>query len=33
MSYLNGLVVFPTFFNLNLNLAVSNQQTKMDWDG
>ena len=32
-SYLNGLVVFPTFFNLNLNLAVRNQQTKMDWDG
>ena len=22
MSYLNGLVVFPTFFNLSLNLAV-----------
>ena len=21
-SYLNGLVVFPTFFNLNLNLAI-----------
>ena len=23
MSYLNGLVVFPTFFNLSLNLAIS----------
>ena len=22
MSYLNGLVVFPTFFNLSLNLAI-----------
>ena len=22
MSYLNNLVVFPTFFNLSLNLAV-----------
>ena len=21
-SYLNGLVVFPTFFNLSLNLAI-----------
>ena len=24
-SYLNGLVVFPTFFNLNLNLAIRSQ--------
>ena len=22
MSYLNGLVVFPTFFNFSLNLAI-----------
>ena len=24
MSYLNGLVVFPTFFNFSLNLAKRN---------
>ena len=27
-SYLNGLVVFPTFFNLNLNLAIRNSSSE-----
>ena len=27
-SYLNGLVVFPTFFNFSLNLAIRSSQTE-----
>ena len=27
-SYLNGLVVFPTFFNLSLNLAIRNSRSE-----
>ena len=33
MSYLNGLVVFPTFFNLSLNLAMRSSWSEPgDWN-
>ena len=28
MSHLNGLVVFPIFFNLSLNLAIRSSQSE-----
>ena len=30
-SYLNGLVVFPTFFSLSLNLAIWSSWSKSQW--
>ena len=30
-SYLNGLVVFPTFFNLSLNLAIRSSWSEAQW--
>ena len=31
MSYLNGLMVFPTFFNLSLNLAIRNFHSQVSF--
>ena len=31
MSYLNGLVVFPTFLNLSLNLAIRSSWSEPQW--